>query len=425
MQRSRLVAAALLLVVGFACCTEAKTPIFIIPGIGTSNLVGRKTDARFISQCPLLSGGSLIPGLPQTPVSVWTPGAMLAAPACWRYMMQLKFDQASGRFSDQDGISVTAVTGGTSGMDPITYPLFTAAGYNSLALHIETSLGYTRGVDLIAVPYDFRQDLTAMNATGELQRIADVISSGVEKNAGAKAVLIGHSMGGLVATALLSAPEFAEWRSEYIKGFLALAAPFGGAVPAVSARISGQLLGMPWLTQQLLGLSVDEAVYGSTWGQPSVVMLLPYSSALPSSMVLVSTPSRSYTVAQLQELLADIGDQAAADMFPQVHSLERLLAAPLAVPTACVYGRRVATPLRWRFSENLKPKQRARPGRREASGMGDGVVNIQSLQLCRNLISGPASAWVSELADASVDHVSVVSGAAGHKAVSAMLAKLL
>lgn len=56
-------------------------------------------------------------------------------------------------------------------------------------------------------------------------------------------------------------------------------------MPAVSARISGQLLGMPWLTQQLLGLSVDEAVYGSTWGQPSVVMLLPYSSALPSSMV--------------------------------------------------------------------------------------------------------------------------------------------
>jgi pimeloyl-ACP methyl ester carboxylesterase len=94
----------------------------------------------------------------------------------------------------------------------MAYPLFVASGYERLAAHIESALGYTRGVDLLAVPYDFRQDLTAMNATGELQRIADVISSGVEANGGAKAVLIGHSMGGLVATALLTWPEFATWR---------------------------------------------------------------------------------------------------------------------------------------------------------------------------------------------------------------------
>jgi pimeloyl-ACP methyl ester carboxylesterase len=94
----------------------------------------------------------------------------------------------------------------------MAYPLFVAAGYGRLAAYIESALGYTRGVDLFAVPYDFRQDLTAMNTTGELQRIADVISSGVEANGGAKAVLIGHSMGGLVATALLTWPEFASWR---------------------------------------------------------------------------------------------------------------------------------------------------------------------------------------------------------------------
>jgi surfactin synthase thioesterase subunit len=94
----------------------------------------------------------------------------------------------------------------------MAYPLFIAAGYERLAAYIEFELGYTRGVDLFAVPYDFRQDLTAMNATGELQRIADVIASGVEANGGAKAVLIGHCMGGLVSTALLKWKEFAAWR---------------------------------------------------------------------------------------------------------------------------------------------------------------------------------------------------------------------
>jgi pimeloyl-ACP methyl ester carboxylesterase len=92
------------------------------------------------------------------------------------------------------------------------YPLFAAAGYEALAAYLESALGYTRGVDLFAVPYDFRQDLTAMNATGELSRIADTIAKGVEANGGEKAVLIGHSMGGLVSTALLSYPAFAAWR---------------------------------------------------------------------------------------------------------------------------------------------------------------------------------------------------------------------
>jgi hypothetical protein len=41
---------------------------------------------------------------------------------------------------------------------------------------------------------------------------------------------------------------------------------------------------MSWLTSQLMGLTVDEAIYRSSWGQPSVVML-PYSNALGSSAV--------------------------------------------------------------------------------------------------------------------------------------------
>jgi hypothetical protein len=72
-----------------------------------------------------------------------------------------------------------------------------------------------------------------------------------------------------------------------------------------------------------------------------------------------------------------------ADMFSQVHSLDSLLAGPLPVPTGCVYGRRVSTPLSWRYAAEITPNQRSRPGRSEAAGTGDGVVNIQSLRLCR------------------------------------------
>jgi hypothetical protein len=76
------------------CCVAY---VLAAAGIATSNLVGSKTDSRFIAECPLLSTGSLLPGMPQAQLSVWTPAAMMASPLCWRYMMRMKYDQATKR----------------------------------------------------------------------------------------------------------------------------------------------------------------------------------------------------------------------------------------------------------------------------------------------------------------------------------------
>lgn len=72
------------------------------------------------------------------------------------------------------------------------------------------------GKDLFAAPYDWRQDLTAMDQNiGDsklLDRLAARIRRIVATNGGRKAVLLTHSMGGIVALELLTKSRFAAWR---------------------------------------------------------------------------------------------------------------------------------------------------------------------------------------------------------------------
>lgn len=92
------------------------------------------------------------------------------------------------------------------------------AGYDNLTAYLNTTFGYTTGKDLFALPYDWRQDLVAMDQKIDavspklLDRLAARIRRIVASNGGRKAVLITHSMGGIVALELLTKPRFAAWR---------------------------------------------------------------------------------------------------------------------------------------------------------------------------------------------------------------------
>lgn len=113
-------------------------------------------------------------------------------------------------FSNNTGARVSAKSGGSSGMD---YLIWDIAGYNKLAAFISTAFpGYAAGKNLFALPYDWRLDITAMDTTREMDRLAARISAAVAANCGKKAVLIAHSMGTLVTLGLLQNPRFQAWR---------------------------------------------------------------------------------------------------------------------------------------------------------------------------------------------------------------------
>jgi pimeloyl-ACP methyl ester carboxylesterase len=98
------------------------------------------------------------------------------------------------------------------GADGTNFTMFKGSGGEGLLTFISGRLGYRLGRDLFALPYDFRQDLTGMAASGELRRLANKIEAAVAANCGKKAILIGHSMGGLVGLALLRNPGLEAWR---------------------------------------------------------------------------------------------------------------------------------------------------------------------------------------------------------------------
>jgi lysophospholipase-3 len=78
-----------------------------------------------------------------------------------------------------------------------------ASSYANVTRYLVRSLGYSEGVDLFGAPYDWRLHLGGLEAGGQMDQLAARIERAVVENCGKRAILLGHSMGGLVATALL------------------------------------------------------------------------------------------------------------------------------------------------------------------------------------------------------------------------------
>lgn len=125
------------------------------------------------------------------------------------------------------------------------------------------------------------------------------------------------------------------------------------------------------------------------------------------AQVLVRTPARTYTVQQLPELLAAIGDDQAASFYNQVHRLdERLSMGSLLenVTMFSIYGRNVSTPKTWSFPSNIRAGVPTANGSVALWGEGDGIVNLESLRLCnRSVCTGCEPAWIGEDGLAGVD----------------------
>jgi hypothetical protein len=78
-------------------------------------------------------------------------------------------------------------------------------------------------------------------------------------------------------------------RQQNVKGFLALAAPFGGSTITAAVRVAGGASNPKndWLDLLLGSGPVLDVYWGASRGMPSTVMLLPTVPAFPADMVSV------------------------------------------------------------------------------------------------------------------------------------------
>lgn len=103
-------------------------------------------------------------------------------------------------------MQVTVESGGRSGTK---YNLFQGS-YSNLTNYLVHQMGYVVGKDLFGAPYDWRLHLTGLEQSGQMDQLMARIENAVNNNCGKRAILIGHSMGGLVSVALLHRDQ--EWR---------------------------------------------------------------------------------------------------------------------------------------------------------------------------------------------------------------------
>jgi pimeloyl-ACP methyl ester carboxylesterase len=148
-------------------------------------------------------------------------------------LKDLKLEDDPVDVDDVDGIQATSVI-----RDVHLIPgIWQIDGYTKLVNHIKEKFAVKEGDNLFEFPYDWRRDnrvasrQLATKAKGWLD--AWRTKSG---NPDAKLIVIGHSMGGLVARHFLECRE--GWRDT--RQLITIATPYGGALGSVGTLVNGK-----------------------------------------------------------------------------------------------------------------------------------------------------------------------------------------
>ena len=191
-----------------------------------------------------------------------------------------------------------------------------------------------------------------------------------EDNDNTKVTLVVISMGGPVSLYFLTQVVNQEWKDTYIHSYISLAASWSGA-----AGVDFLLTPPPSNYFVFDFVSVDaspEEIFLVTRSHASLFWLIPTASVFDDA-VLVSTPTRNYTVSDYEQLFMDAGYPEGYTRFTET---EIYISSPN-VPTYCFYGLGDLTPLTAVYNAGFPDTQPT-----YLYGEGDGVVNKPSLEVC-------------------------------------------
>eukprot|EP01024_Parvocaulis_polyphysoides_P041084 TRINITY_DN3762_c0_g1_i5.p1 TRINITY_DN3762_c0_g1~~TRINITY_DN3762_c0_g1_i5.p1 ORF type:complete len:198 (-),score=17.10 TRINITY_DN3762_c0_g1_i5:49-642(-) len=123
--------------------------------------------------------------------SVWEA----ARPHCLVNELEIFYDNATGRYSNQPGVEIRAYDfGGINGVvayDPDQQWL--TQTFLDIAQDLQKDGGYVVGKSLFGAPYDFRLASEGLEQVGYFEQLKELIEGAV-KNQGFPATIISHSM---------------------------------------------------------------------------------------------------------------------------------------------------------------------------------------------------------------------------------------
>lgn len=411
-------------------CKHAKPTLFLMSGIGGSQMRGTYNGSGTYRggsspDCPSLGGNSTVVWY----ADKWFWGRHLK---CWSHLMSMDWHPETGRWTNSSGVELWPDEAANPGDFPEGSKQ--ALYYAVLLKHLFAHHGYVAGKDFFLLPFDWRTGIQGLEQAAALKRITQRIAAGVKGNCGQKAIIMSHSYGANVMATILQKPSFKQWREKNVRGWIPVGGPFGGcgATPWLS-MLSGDFFKLfPFLSNLLpVGLTsslkptvVGKSVYNFAFGLPSWGFMMPRPVALGSDHVVVSTPTRNYTVVEQKQLLLDMGDEGGASIMDDSwrRSEDVLKHGPVpGVETWCLYSTSVPTATTLVFNDSVPQRAPITRPFKIVTTEGDGVVDLNSLRLCSKL--APADHLV-EVSGPLVDHSTILSHPLGLKRLSGILNKL-
>ncbi|KAI4375066.1 hypothetical protein MLD38_012978 [Melastoma candidum] len=377
-------------------------PLIVVPGAGGNQLDARLTrDYRPTGL--LCNRGYPVVKDKDGWFRLWfDPGLVLlrSLTQCFAERMTLHYDEASDDYYNAPGVE-TRVNGfgSTESMLYLDPNLKRVTTYMAdLVDHLKRH-GYVDGKTLFGAPYDFRYGLAAEGHPSQvgskfLQDLKDLIEKASASNHGKPVILISHSLGGLFVLQLLNRNS-PSWRCKYVKHFIALSAPWGGAVDEMLTFASGNTLGVP-LVDPLIVRSEQRSSESNLW-------LLPNPKVFGGRKVLVVNPKRNYTALDMVSFLEDIGFPVGVHPYrSRISPLIAKLVAP-EVPVTCIVGSGIKTADALFYNNK---------GFDEAPeivyGDGDGTVNMVSLLALEPLWKGNENQPLKVIVLRGVTHTSIL-----------------
>lgn len=200
------------------------------------------------------------------------------------------------------------------------------------------------------------------------EAVESLIEETYEINDQQKVVLLCHSMGCPTMLYFLNRkPQ--NWKDRYIRSFVTLAAPWGGAVKSLKAFASGDNFGV--VVVPSLTIRQDERTF------PSLAYLLPSDKFWSNDEVLMESAFRNYTVSNYKEFFEDINYLVGYNMWLDTKNLTYDLQAP-GVEVYCLHGEGEETMDNLIYNKGKFPDSQPHI----VFGNGDGTVNSRSLRGC-------------------------------------------
>lgn len=190
------------------------------------------------------------------------------------------------------------------------------------------------------------------------------------------AIIVCHSMGCLFSYTFLKQQDEL-WKTEYIRAYIVLAAPFGGNFKYMYSYIGDD----DWPATMSKAIRIPERTFSST------AFLMPYTRAFEND-ALIRTPTRNYTVADYRDFFAAMDyPNAYEQRLDTENILEDELTSPGNFPVVCVGGVGVRSMESVTFSGEL-----ARGAQYTINyGDGDGILNTKGMKECLKFRQGASN----------------------------------